>query len=153
MSNSTTRNNNSFTSLCAFSGFGRKLHYSPHVGIHFFRFISYFMRVPSVAYHFSSIIYLTGKRQGQRQEDIHKIVRTPAAFVESRPFRLYKRLVDTEMEENFGELIIDGEIIKSVVRCKQCYTLLAKPIGSRAPLMKHLETLNCQLQSGQWGKK
>ncbi len=105
------------------------------------------------AYQFLCIIYITGQLQLHRQEDIRKIVRTPAAFVDSRPFRLYKRLVDTEMEENFDELIIDGEIIKSVVRCKQCYLLLAKPIRSRVPLQKHLETVNYRIRSENWGRK
>ena len=110
-----------------------------------------FRKLPVPFSHLSRIINLKGQRQNQREEDIHKIVRTPAAFVDSRPFRLYKRLVDSEMEENFDELIIDGEIIKSVVRCKQCYTLLAKPIRSRIPLRKHLETLKCQIQREHWG--
>ncbi len=92
------------------------------------------MSVKIVHNQIPSIINLTGQRQFKRQEDIRKIVRTPAAFVDSRPFRLYKRLVDNEMEENFEELIIDGEIIKSVVRCKQCYILLAKPNSIKSPI-------------------
>ena len=95
----------------------------------------------------------TGPRQFKREADIRKIFRTPDAFVDSRPFRLYKRLVDSEMEKNFDELIIDGEILKSVVRCKRCYTLLAKPIRSRVALRKHLKTKNCKISSKYWGKK
>ena len=94
-----------------------------------------------------------GQRQFQREADIRQIVRTPAALLDSRPFRLYKLLLNSEMETNFDELIIVGEIIRSVVRCKHCYTLLAKPIRSRVALRKHLKTLNCQIRSKYWGKQ